>query len=126
MNNKQLEELCLNLLRADTERDVIEILKRAGLWGNPYAWRLYGDKEGNFAQAGNQQAQPEAALVEKIVNCCDARLMSECLKREIDPESSTAPQNIRDAVAMFFENRRAEHDEAGTLRNWTSEKRRAS
>ena len=123
MNNKQLEDLCLKLLRADTEHDVIEILKGAGLWDNSDAWRLYGDKEGNFAQAGNQQAQPEAALVEKIVNCCDARLMSECLKRGINPESSDAPRNVRDGVAMFFENRRAEHEEAGTLRNWASEKR---
>ena len=113
----------MRLLRADTERDIIETLKSAELWDDPGAWRLYGDKEGNFAQAGNQQAQPEAALVEKIVNCCDSRLMLECLKRGLDPESSEAPHNVRDAVAMFFENRRAEHQEAGTLRNWSSEKR---
>ncbi len=107
MNQKQTQELCLKLLHADTETAVIEILKRVGFWDNPDFWRLYGDKEGNFAQAGNQQALPEAALVEKIVNCCDARLMAECLKRGIDPESAEAPKNIRDAVAMFFENRRA-------------------
>jgi hypothetical protein len=115
MNQKQTQELCLRLLHADTENEVIEFLKRAGFWDNPDSWRLYGDKEGNFAQAGNQQALPEAALVEKIVNCCDARLMAECLKRGIDPESAEAPKNIRDAVAMFFENRRAENEEAGTL-----------
>jgi hypothetical protein len=123
MTNTQREHLCLQLLRADTENEVIDALKAAGFWDNPDAWRLYGDKEGNFAQAGNQQAQPEAALVEKIVNCCDSRLMAECLHRGIDPESSDAPQNVRDAVAMFFENRRAEHEEAGTLRNWSSEQR---
>ena len=93
MNNKQLQDLCLQLLHADTEHDVIDTLKRAGFWDNADAWRLYGDKEGNFAQAGNQQALPEAALVEKIVNCCDSRLMAECLKREINPESSEAPRN---------------------------------
>jgi hypothetical protein len=123
MNQKQTQELCLQLLHADTETAVIEILRRGGFWDNPDSWRLYGDKEGNFAQAGNQQALPEAALVEKIVNCCDSRLMPECLKREIDPESEDAPKNVRDAVAMFFENRRAENDEAGTLRNWSAEKR---
>jgi hypothetical protein len=123
MNQKQTQELCLRLLHADTENAVIEILKRAGFWDNPDSWRLYGDKEGNFAQAGNQQALPEAALVEKIVNCCDARLMAECLKRGIDPESAEAPKNIRDAVAMFFENRRAENEEAGTLQNWAPGKR---
>jgi hypothetical protein len=123
MNHRQTQELCLQLLHADTETAVIEILRRGGFWDNPDSWRLYGDKEGNFAQAGNQQALPEAALVEKIVNCCDSRLMVECLKRGIDPESEDAPKNVRDAVAMFFENRRAENDEAGTLRNWSAEKR---
>jgi hypothetical protein len=124
MNQKQTQELCLELLHADTETEVIDILRRNGCWDDPNAWRLYGDKEGNFAQAGNQQALPEAALVEKIVNCCDSRLMAECLKRGIDPESEEAPKNVRDAVAMFFEDRRAENDEAGTLRNWSAEKRR--
>jgi len=123
MNNIEIKQLCMRLLRADTENDVIEILKNAGFWDNTDAWRLYGDKEGNFAQAGNQQALPEAAFVEKIVNCCDSRLMDECLKRGIDPESNDAPRNVRDAVAMFFENRRAENQEAGTLRNWSSEQR---
>src|SRR5207302_4240472 len=65
----------------------------------------------------------EASLVENIVNCCDARLMAECLKRGIDPESAEAPRSVRDAVAMFFEHRRAENDEAGTLQNWASAKR---
>jgi len=49
--------------------------------------------------------------------------MAECLKRGIDPESEEAPKNIRDAVAMLFEDRRAQNDEAGTLRNWSAEKR---
>jgi hypothetical protein len=70
MNNKQTQDLCLQLLHADSEQEVIEILKRSDFWDDTKAWRLYGDKEGNFAQAGNQQALPEAALVEKIVNSC--------------------------------------------------------
>ena len=31
------EQLCLNLLRADTEEEVIAILKAAGYWRNPNA-----------------------------------------------------------------------------------------
>ena len=69
MKNIEIKQLCMRLLRADTENDVIEILKNAGFWDDSDAWRLYGDKEGNFAQAGNQQALPEAAFVEKFVNC---------------------------------------------------------
>ena len=57
----------MDLLGSDSEDEVIALLKNAGLWEDSNLWRLYGDKEGNFAQAGNQQALPEAALVEKLV-----------------------------------------------------------
>lgn len=123
MSNSRIQELAMQLLHADSESQVVRILTDAGMWQNQALWRLYGDKEGNFAQAGNQQALPEAALVEKIVNCCDARLMCECLVREINPESSEAPQSVRDAVAMFFENRRAPTDEGGSLVNWSASQR---
>lgn len=47
----------------------------------------------------------------------------ECLLRGIDPESDDAPKSVRDAVAMFFEGRRAKDDEAGTLANWSKDER---
>ena len=50
MKNIEIKQLCMRLLRADTENDVIEILKNAGFWDDSDAWRLYGDKEGNFAK----------------------------------------------------------------------------
>jgi hypothetical protein len=123
VNSSGMKELCLSLLYADSEADVVRILKEAQLWDDRDLWRLYGDKEGNFAQAGNQAALPKAALVEKIVNSCDSRLMCECLLRRIDPESDQAPRSVRDAVALFFENRRSESDEAGTLVNWPAARR---
>lgn len=123
MDNEQTKQLCLELLRADSGEAVIAILKKSGHWDNPDAWRLYGDKEGNFAQAGNQQSLPEAALVEKIINSVDARLMGKCLEHGIAPESEDAPESVRDAVAMFFENGRSRDDQAGTLVNWPSDKR---
>ena len=116
-------DLALTLLEADSEEEVIETLKAGEYWDDPTNWRLYGDKEGNFAQAGNQQVLPEAALVEKIVNSVDARLMNECLSAGIGPESESAPLNVRDGVAMFFEARRATDNEAGTLINWPKKKR---
>jgi hypothetical protein len=117
------KDLALDLLRADGESDVIDILKKAGYWDDRAFWRLYGDKEGNFAQAGNQQSLPEAALVEKIVNCCDSRLLSEFVRQGIDPEGPQAPNSVRDAVAMFFEGRRVTDDQAGTLLEWPQSKR---
>lgn len=100
MNNR---ELALQLLHADSELAVIELLTAAGYWDDPTAWRLVGDKDSNFSIIGNQQSRPEAALVEKIVNSVDARLMNECLVRGIDPETDAAPKSIPHAIAAFFD-----------------------
>lgn len=116
--NESIKSLALELLRADSESTVIAILEKQGLWENRDLWRLYGDKEGNFAQAGNQQSLPEAALVEKIVNSVDARLMAQCLLAGINPESDDAPHSVRDAVAVFFEGKRSGQN-GGFLTNWT-------
>ncbi len=118
MRNDQTKAFCLDLLNADTEEDVIRILKHAGYWDNPAVWRNYGDLEGNFATIGNQQSRPEAALVEKIVNSVDARLMNACLEAGISPTSAEAPGDIRSAVKSFFSGT------SGSLLDWPSKKRR--
>lgn len=125
MNNDQTKELCLRLLQADSENDVIDLLQAAGLWKNRSAWRLFGDNENNYSTIGNQQAKPEAALVEKLVNAVDARLMLECQLRGINPEGPKAPKSIRQAVAVFLENHpHPESPLAGRLSEWDDSKRR--
>jgi hypothetical protein len=96
---------CLNLLRADTEEEIVGILKVEGYWEEPTVWRLFGDRENNFSTIGNQQSRPEAALTEKVVNAIDARLMCECMKGGINPRSEAAPVSIREAVAWFMSGR---------------------
>lgn len=123
LSNADIRTLALKLLRADTEAEVVAILKEVDAWDDRQLWRLYGDKEGNFAQTGNQQALPEAALVEKIVNSCDSRLLLECILRGIDPESDEAPQSVRQAVARFFGPHGRASEEAGSLANWSKEER---
>jgi hypothetical protein len=108
----------MDLLHADTEEDVIKVLKNAGYWDDPSIWRDYGDLEGNFATIGNQQSRPEAALVEKIVNSVDARLMNACFEAGIDPASGQAPPDIWAAVNQFFPG------SGGSLRDWASAARR--
>jgi len=95
-------ELCLQLAYCETEKEVIDLLVKQGLWDNPDTWRYFGDNENNFATIGNQQSRPEGALVEKLVNSVDAMLMAECLKRGINPESSEAPKSITNALVKFF------------------------
>lgn len=118
LKNDEIKALALALLHADTEADVVQLLRSAGLWDSPGAWRLYGDKDTNYATIGNQQSRPEAALVEKLINSVDARLLSECLRRGIDPESPEAPPSIRHAVARFFEGREPKGDVGGLLVEW--------
>lgn len=120
MNNEQTKNLCIAVLNADSEDEVIDLLSSAGLWDNPAAWRFYGDYENNFNTIGNQQSSPDAAMVEKFVNSVDHRLINECLIRGIDPESSLAPATIRDAVAAFFE---ADSPRLGRVSDWSNDKR---
>ena len=59
-------ELCLALMRADPENEVVAVLTEAGYWYDPSRWRFFGDAENNFSTIGNQQSEAIAALVEKI------------------------------------------------------------
>jgi len=59
--NENVKRLCMDLMRTDTEADVIGILEKAGYWNNPVVWRYYGDNENNFSTIGNQQSRPDAA-----------------------------------------------------------------
>lgn len=56
MTNKETHGLCVALMTADTEDTVIDLLKGAGLWDQPAAWRFFGDYENNYNTIGNQQS----------------------------------------------------------------------
>ena len=117
------EDLCLNLLLADTEEEVVSLLEEAGYWTDNDLWRYLGDNENNFGPIGNQQSQAVAALTEKLINSVDARLLNACLLQGIDPESTDAPSSIREAVARFYEgNTKPLSDEAGKISLWPDSK----
>ena len=104
-NFKSVEEckrLCLNILHAETEDEVIGIMQDADLWDHESLWQDYGGMDMNRSIVGNQQSSPVAALVEKIVNSLDAVLTAECLRSGIDPLGSEAPQTMQQAVEHFF------------------------
>lgn len=91
------------LLQAETEADVDAVLRKAGLDNDsPDVWHPFGGMDNNFGAIGNQQAEPTAALVEKIINAIDAVLMAKAFARGVKPDSDKAPQTMRDAVASFF------------------------
>lgn len=99
------DQLCLALMRADTEAELVAILTDAGYWNEPEVWRAFGDNENNYSSIGNQQSEAVAALIEKVINGVDARLLNACLEAGINPESPEAPKSIREAVARFFEDK---------------------
>lgn len=113
------------LMSADSEAEVIQVLTDAGFWGEEAAWRDFGDDEGNWAIIGAQQSSPEAAMVEKIVNSIDARLMGACMEAGVAPEGPQAPQTIREAVATFFDDVEGvgTSGTSGLVREWNATKR---
>lgn len=99
MNNK---ELCMNLLKSESEEDIIKILKKFDFWDNRDCWIPYGQISNNRGVISNQQSSPVAALVEKLVNSIDAILVSECFRKKINPEGETAPKTMNQAIEFLL------------------------
>lgn len=100
--------LCLNLMHADTEAEVISLLKKAGFWDDKKFWRNYGDDEFNWSSAGNQQSEPEKAIIEKLVNSIDTKLIAAARikgflpKTGDHPQAEGTPTTIVSACEAFF------------------------
>src|ERR1035437_105551 len=102
MSNEQIKNLALELINADSENEVIKILRKRQLWDNKQAWKEVNASTGNWSTIGSQQSSADAALVEKIVNSVDAVLMRECKRRGIKPDSLEAPASIPEAQKEYF------------------------
>ena len=117
------KELCTRLMHADSASEVVEALEENDYWSDPRVWRFFDDNENNFPTIGNQQSDPIAALIEKLVNSVDARLMGACAEAGIEPDSDLAPRTIRGAVAQFFEGMVPPiSPDAGHASEWTDQK----
>ncbi len=103
LDERSARKLCLRLLKAESEKEIIKILDEFGLWDDTDAWQLFGGRENNFSIIGNQQSEPVAAMVEKLVNSVDAVLMRECYLEGFDPEGPDAPRTIAEALERFFD-----------------------
>lgn len=123
MQDEESRELCLQLLHADTEEEVIRLLEEPGFWSNGAAWRPYGDREDNFSTVGNQQSTPEAALVEKVVNSIDALLIDRCLRNGVAPDGEDAPRDMHEAVALYFAGDKSKAHTLGHVSYWDRQKR---
>lgn len=97
-----MKSLFTQLFNAPTEETINGIIQKNPVLGDPGNWHPYGDNESNFSVVENQQANPVAALVEKLTNSIDALLMRKCYEAGIDPRSSQAPKTMDEAVRRFY------------------------
>ncbi len=118
--------LCEALIRADTEAEVETVLRDAGYWDDIDAWSVFGANPANASVIGGQQEAPEAALVEKIVNSIDARLLDACRQRNLDPRSVDGiPLSGLEAVSSWFDHgmNTSQVSRAGNVVAWAPGKR---
>src|SRR5208283_5380473 len=99
MNN--YKNIFESLLKAETEEEVHNIVGIGAIFQNNKNWREYGDVENNWGQVGTQQDEATAALVEKITNSIDSLLLLKCRLENIDPKSTSAPDDIFVATEKF-------------------------
>jgi hypothetical protein len=105
---KSLRILCLKLIQADTEAEVVRLLQMAGLWDDSRLWRWLGDEEFNYSSVGNQQSRAEQAIIEKLINSVDSKLIAAariagCLPKTGDsPQDPDTPRTIKEARERFF------------------------
>ena len=104
MNNKEIKQLCLNIMHAEDSNEVVNLLKKNNLWDDHSNWRNYGDKEGSWGTINNQ-GNPAFALTEKLTNSVDAVLMNKCFESGHHPksESRDLPSKPLEAVHKYFE-----------------------
>ena len=100
--NDEIKNFCLKIVRSETADEIKKLLEKEGLWNDMSAWRFYGDKSNNISVINNQAPDSTKALVEKIANSFDARLILECKKRGLDPKGNKTPKNIKQAMEKFF------------------------
>lgn len=94
--------LCKALISADTEAEVVCLLADAGYWDNEEVWRDLGDEPENYSTVGNQQSRAEQALVEKLVNAIDSKLIAAARLAGVDPEGPEAPATMWAARDAFL------------------------
>ena len=97
------ENTGLQLLYANTEHEVIEIIDADAEMRNSANWGLLAGRSGTFGTVAGQSTTGEKAATELITNMVDAVLTRHCLQAKIDPTSKEAPQSMYRAVEKFLQ-----------------------
>ena len=97
-NHTKSKEICLRLLSADSEREVLGVIQGHPEFKRSSNWTPLDNRETNFNITSNQASDGGKALTELMTNMVDAVLMKHAYLKKIDPKSSKAPQTMYEAV----------------------------
>ena len=100
MNSK---ELCLRILRAESESQVTEIIGGDAALVDDKNWFAIDDRDTNFNVVTNQASTGAKALTELCTNMVDAVLMRCAHERGIDPTGPDAPRSVVEGVRDLVE-----------------------
>ena len=104
MNEKSV---CLELLRAESESSVQEIVNSVSEMADANNWAAVDARESNFNVITNQASTGGKAATELITNMVDAILIKRALQKGIDPKNRDhAPNNMYEAVDTLVTNLR--------------------
>jgi hypothetical protein len=92
------KDVCLSLLRAESEAEVEKIISSVPEMTNPKNWRPLDGRETNFNVTSNQASDGGKALTELMTNMVDAVLMKHAYQKNIDPRGPDAPKTMYEAV----------------------------
>jgi hypothetical protein len=95
------KEVCLHLLKSESEREVLEIFERAPELKKASNWHPLDNRETNFNVTSNQASDGGKALTELMTNMVDAVLMKHAYQKKIDPKSPKAPRTMYEAVSKL-------------------------
>lgn len=101
MNSK---DLCLKLLGAESEADVLSILSSVPEAAKLDNWALLDKRDTNFNVVTNQAMTGGKAATELMTNMVDAILMKHADMKGTDPRGPEAPQTMHQAVKSLVQN----------------------
>ncbi|MEG9862246.1 MAG: hypothetical protein V6Z81_07060 [Parvularculales bacterium] len=100
------KDVCLRLLKADSEADVHKIIESIPEMQDQNNWQPLDKRDTNFNVTSNQASDGGKALTELMTNMVDAVLMKHAFQNGVDPRSPKAPKTMYDAVDFLVKDLR--------------------
>ena len=92
------EDLCMDLLRAESEDEVSKFLDDVGTSAGTITWHPLDGRETNFNVVTNQASTGAKALTELCTNMVDAILLRHAYEGGLNPTAADAPRSVTEAV----------------------------